>query len=127
VLFKLTTLHEPVWDVAEVKTRADIFKLLDLACDTVDRVVVEMGMVDASGQRHGLFFKANYLFRTIKALFLAETEPEVRPDPTQYHPDYLYLDFDAVFDDPNWVPDDFMMSERAVYIGYFYAVVGYGF
>ncbi|KAI8630245.1 hypothetical protein F5Y19DRAFT_429452 [Xylariaceae sp. FL1651] len=110
VLFKLITLNEPGWDVAEVRRRADIFKILDHACDTVDRVTTELGMVDADGPRHGLFFKSNYLFRTIKALLLAEMEQDRRPGPALYPLDNVYSDFNAVFSDPNWVPEDFMMS-----------------
>lgn len=72
VLFRLTTLDEPGWDRAEVRKRADVFAMLDRACDLVDRIPGELGLVDAGGQRSGLFFKTNYLFRAIKQLFLRE-------------------------------------------------------
>lgn len=71
VLLRLTTLEEPGWDRDEVRRRVDVFAILDRACERVDRIPGELGLVDsADGQRSGLFFKTNYLFRAIKQLFL---------------------------------------------------------
>ncbi|KAJ4387719.1 hypothetical protein N0V93_008318 [Gnomoniopsis smithogilvyi] len=72
VLFRLTTLDEPGWDIDQVRKRADVFSILDRACDLVDRIPGELGLMDADGQRSGLFFKTNYLFRAIKQLFLRQ-------------------------------------------------------
>ncbi|KAJ4404701.1 hypothetical protein N0V82_010444 [Gnomoniopsis sp. IMI 355080] len=74
VLFRLTILDEPGWDRDEVRKHADVFDILDRACDHVDRVPGELGLLDATGQRNGLFFKTNYLFRAIKQLFLREAK-----------------------------------------------------
>lgn len=74
VLFRLTTLDEPGWNRDEVRKRADVFDILDRACDQIDRIPGELGLIDASGQRSGLFFKTNYLFRAIKLLFLREAK-----------------------------------------------------
>lgn len=80
VLLRLTTLEEPGWDREEVRGRVDVFDVLDRACEMVDRIPGELGLVDAEGPRSGLFFKTNYLFRAIKQLFLRhakEKAPEV--------------------------------------------------
>lgn len=74
VLFRLTTLEEPDWDRDEVRIRADVYSILDRACDTIDRIPGELGMVDSSGRRSGLFFKTNYLLRAIKQLFLRKSK-----------------------------------------------------
>ncbi|KAI8630201.1 hypothetical protein F5Y19DRAFT_484081 [Xylariaceae sp. FL1651] len=76
VLFKLTTLEEPSWDLEEVRRRAGVFEVLDRAAEAVDRVPVTLGIVDAEGPRRGLLFKTSYLFRAIKALFLANMTPQ---------------------------------------------------
>ncbi len=76
VLFKLTTLDEPGWDLEEVRRRADVFEVLDRTCEKIERVPAMLGMVDADGPRNGLFFKTGYLLRAIKALFLEEMTPE---------------------------------------------------
>ncbi|KAI0121427.1 hypothetical protein F4776DRAFT_630812 [Hypoxylon sp. NC0597] len=78
VLFKLSILDEPGWDLQEVRRRANIFEILDRACDNIDRVPVITGMVDAEGPRSGLFFKMNCVLRDVKALFLAEMPPDIQ-------------------------------------------------
>ncbi|KAI3323024.1 hypothetical protein HD806DRAFT_535520 [Xylariaceae sp. AK1471] len=83
VLFKLTTLNETGWDLAEVRRRADVFEVLDRASEAIDRVPATLGIVDVDGPRKGLFFKTPYLLRTIKALFLAQMAPEPQPDAWQ--------------------------------------------
>ncbi|KAI1412437.1 hypothetical protein F5Y13DRAFT_163584 [Hypoxylon sp. FL1857] len=80
VLFKLSILDEPGWDLQEVRRRANVFEIIDRACENVDRVPVVTGMVDAEGPRSGLFFKMNCILRDIKALFLAEMPPDIQPD-----------------------------------------------
>lgn len=70
VLLRLTTLEEPAWDRGEVRRCVDVFAVLDRACEMVDRIPGELGLVDSEGPRSGLFFKTNYLFRAIKQLFL---------------------------------------------------------
>ncbi|KAI1120721.1 hypothetical protein F5Y10DRAFT_272806 [Nemania abortiva] len=75
VLFKLTTLERPGWDLGEVMRRANVFEILDRAAETVDRVPGALGIVDAEGPRRGLLFKTSYLFRAIKVLFLQEIGP----------------------------------------------------
>ncbi|KAI1099756.1 hypothetical protein F4804DRAFT_73532 [Jackrogersella minutella] len=79
VLFKLSILDEPGWDLQEVRRRADVFESLDRACENVDRVPALVGMVDADGPRRGLFFKMTCLLRDVKALFLAEMPPNAPP------------------------------------------------
>ncbi|KAK0614952.1 hypothetical protein B0T17DRAFT_602074 [Bombardia bombarda] len=72
----LTTLRrseEPGWEPGgAVRQRADVLAILDRACDTIDRVPVALGMIDAKGPRRGLFFKMSYLLRAIHAMFLSE-------------------------------------------------------
>ncbi|KAI1213591.1 uncharacterized protein F4807DRAFT_408342 [Annulohypoxylon truncatum] len=75
VNFKLSILNEPGWDVQEVRRRADVFKILERACQDVERVPIELGIADAEGPRYGLFFKIPALLRDVKALFLAEMPP----------------------------------------------------
>ncbi|KAH8194399.1 hypothetical protein TruAng_011432 [Truncatella angustata] len=72
VLFKLSTLEEAGWDLEEVRSRADIFGILDSTSRQIEGIVDVNGMVDADGPRSGLFFKAKYLWRAIKALLQAE-------------------------------------------------------
>ncbi|KAI0113647.1 hypothetical protein GGR51DRAFT_506152 [Nemania sp. FL0031] len=76
ILFKLTTLEITGWDLEEVKRRVNVFEVLDRAAETVDCVPGTLGIVDAEGPRRGLLFKTSYLFRAIKALFLAEMGPQ---------------------------------------------------
>lgn len=49
VLFKLTTLEEPGWDVEGVRRRADVLGILDHACEIMrmHRVPAAVGTVDA--------------------------------------------------------------------------------
>lgn len=82
-LFKITTLQEHGWDLAEVRRRADVFSILDSSSDSVNRVPAALGMVDAEGPRSGLFFKTSYLLRAIKTLFLTEMPQALRPDSLQ--------------------------------------------
>lgn len=74
VLFRLSTHQEPGcgWDRDEVRRRADVFAILDRACELMDAVPGHLDMVDAEGPRSGLFFKTPYLLRAIKSLFAAE-------------------------------------------------------
>lgn len=79
VLFRLTThaaADTPGWDPAEVRRRADVLEVLDRVCDAVGRVPAALGIVDVDdaggSRRRGLFFKAKYLFRAIKTLFVRE-------------------------------------------------------
>ncbi|KAI1327773.1 hypothetical protein F5Y16DRAFT_370892 [Xylariaceae sp. FL0255] len=111
VLFKLTTLDEPGWDVEAVKRRADIFEIIDRVCGVITDAVRELGLVKATGPRHGLYFKTTYLFQAMKALFLAGMAPEMRPDPKDpVMDDIAFPDFNGVFDDPNWMSNDFIMG-----------------
>jgi hypothetical protein len=86
VLFKLTTLDEPDWDLDEVRRRADLFNILDSSCDMLQGLPSALGIIDADGPRRGLFFKTSDLLKTIKALFLAEMPSSMRPPP--HAPDY---------------------------------------
>ncbi|KAK9769887.1 hypothetical protein SCAR479_13432 [Seiridium cardinale] len=72
VLFKLSVLEEPGWDLEEVKRRLDVFNVLDTTYQLVESITIVTGMVDAEGPRSGLFFKAKHLWRAIKALLVAE-------------------------------------------------------
>lgn len=80
VLFRLTTLDEPGWDLNEVRKRADVLEILDRSCEIIDRVPGALGIVDAVGPRRGLFFKTNYLLRAIKALFLSGMSTSIPGD-----------------------------------------------
>ncbi|KAI9172655.1 hypothetical protein HJFPF1_02164 [Paramyrothecium foliicola] len=73
ILFKLTNLTEVGWCPENVKSRTNVLQILDDYCETIMRIPEIMGMEDAPGERHGLFFKATLLLRTIKELMLAET------------------------------------------------------
>ncbi|KAK9417646.1 hypothetical protein SUNI508_01403 [Seiridium unicorne] len=72
VLFKLSVLEEPGWDLEEVRRRLDVFNVLDTTYQLVENITIVTGMVDAEGPRNGLFFKAKHLWRAIKALLVAE-------------------------------------------------------
>jgi hypothetical protein len=110
VLFKLTNLEESGWDVEEVRQRADVFKILDHFCETVQLVPAELGIVDADGPRRGVFFKTKYLLRAIKELFLAEMSPNVRPIALQ--PYQSVFDGNAATDSvgDGSVSDDFVLD-----------------
>lgn len=111
VLFKLTTLDEPGWDLEEVRRRADVFDFLDRACESMDRVPAELGIVDADGPRRGLFFKAVYMLRTIKALFVAELPPGMLPNalPTPGSSGADYNDT-AAFEGEFSISEDFVLD-----------------
>ncbi|ETS73708.1 hypothetical protein PFICI_14654 [Pestalotiopsis fici W106-1] len=89
ILFKLTTLSEPGWDIEEVRRRADVLEALDRSCATVERVPTAVGMVDAEPEspHRGLFFKTTYLLRSIKALILAEMTPDGVPSAALQSPE----------------------------------------
>ncbi|KAK6076042.1 hypothetical protein SCUP234_07542 [Seiridium cupressi] len=72
VLFKLSVLEEPGWDLEEVRRRLDVFNVLDTTYELVENITIVTGMVDAEGPRSGLFFKAKHLWRAIRALLVAE-------------------------------------------------------
>ena len=76
VLFKLTSLSEPGWDVEQVKKRADLFSIIDHFAGAVEAVVKEVGLIDAPGPRRGVFFQAPQLLMAIKALFMIEMGQE---------------------------------------------------
>lgn len=57
VLFKLTVLEEPGWDVAEVKRRANVLRIRDHYRDKIELVPQAIELVDAPGSRCGLFSK----------------------------------------------------------------------
>ena len=84
VLFKLTTLNEPDWDVAEVTRRADVFGILDEFCVKATQVPEMAGITDTDGLNRGIFTKTPALLKTIKALMMSEMEPPpVVPIPEQ--------------------------------------------
>lgn len=115
VLFRLTTINEPGWDPEEVKKRADVFVVIDRACDVIDRIPVELGIVDADGPRSGLLFKTTYLFRAIKTLLMAEMAPHMPPIAPPPQGRSAAVDAvnaaDSVAGAP--VPDDFLMDLAA--------------
>ncbi|KAH8882164.1 hypothetical protein GQ53DRAFT_462818 [Thozetella sp. PMI_491] len=77
VLFKLTILEEPGWDLEDLRRRADLFKILDRACEAIDSVPAVVGMVDAEGPCSGIFFKTTYLLRAIRTIFQAAMPAEM--------------------------------------------------
>lgn len=79
VLFKLTVLEAPGWNVEEVRRRADVFEILDSTCQQIEDVASATGMIDADGERRGLFFKAKHLWRAIKTLLVAEMPDHLLP------------------------------------------------
>ncbi|KAI0873121.1 hypothetical protein GGS24DRAFT_464915 [Hypoxylon argillaceum] len=105
VLFKLTTLETPGWDLEEVQRRANVFEILDRAAETVDRVPATLGIVDAEGLRRGLLFKTSYLFRAIKTLFLAEMGPQKQQQSLP-----AAEGGSLGFVDDGYFPDDFLTS-----------------
>jgi hypothetical protein len=64
VLYKLTTLNEPGWDTTEISRSTDVFRILDLASDTLGRVVSESATVDPMGRAVDSF-KTQYVFAAI--------------------------------------------------------------
>lgn len=109
VLFKLTTLETLGWDLEEVRRRADVFEILDRAAETVDRVPARLGIMDARGPRRGLLFKTSYLFRAIKALFMAEMGP--RKQQQQQQQSLLAAQDGSVGSGGDgYVSDEFLMS-----------------
>ncbi|KAI1381383.1 hypothetical protein F4677DRAFT_402845 [Hypoxylon crocopeplum] len=72
ILFKLATLEEPGWDLEEVKRRADVFEILDRACEIISNGPTTSSILNAEAQPISLIPKTLHLFRTIKAMFLAE-------------------------------------------------------
>ncbi|KAH8664504.1 hypothetical protein BX600DRAFT_301089 [Xylariales sp. PMI_506] len=76
VLFKLTTTTaHPDWRPEDVRQRADLIRVLDHVCAALDRLSAELGIVEPSEEDGGprsLFWKAKFLFRAVRALFVAE-------------------------------------------------------
>lgn len=112
VLFKLSTLDEPGWDVAEVRRRADVFEILDQFSGTVDRVREVLGITDTDGPRKSLFVKAKQLFAVIRALFIAETPPHILPGtwPSSEVDENGGGGFSMNFAGGEFTSDDFMAS-----------------
>ncbi|KAL8369870.1 hypothetical protein RB595_000293 [Gaeumannomyces hyphopodioides] len=79
-LFRLHTLPDgesdgdggPGLDFADIRRRADVFKVIDTLCDEIDKVPEAYGMVDAPGPRRGLLFKAAAHLRMIKGIMLSK-------------------------------------------------------
>ncbi|KAJ3576920.1 hypothetical protein NPX13_g3552 [Xylaria arbuscula] len=107
MLFKLTTLERPGWDSKEVMRRANVFEILDRAAQTVDRVPVTLGIVDAEGPRRGLLFKTSYLLRAIKALFLAEMGPQNKQEEHSFS---AAQNDSAEFGDDEYFSDEFLQG-----------------
>lgn len=62
----------------EVRARVDIFEVMDYAAEMSDTVATVAELVDNDeGPRSGLWFKAKYLMRAIKALFMAEMRRQI--------------------------------------------------
>lgn len=72
VLFKLTILDEPGWDLAEVQRRADVFNIIDRVCSIIQPLRSTLGLVDAPGPRRSLFFKSDALFHAMRKFLQAE-------------------------------------------------------
>ncbi|KAL8329814.1 hypothetical protein RB597_005209 [Gaeumannomyces tritici] len=83
-LFRLHTLPDdkchgdgdgdggPGLDLADIRRRADVFKVIDTLCDEMDKIPGAYEMVDAPGPRRGLFFKAAAHLRIIKGMMLSQ-------------------------------------------------------
>jgi hypothetical protein len=109
VLFKLTTLQEPDWDLEEVRMRADLFDILDRSCDMLQGLPLAVGITDADGPRRGLFFKSTDLLKTIKALFLAEMSSSMHPILPSHDNVGEYSSADDLGGD-SLISDDFMLN-----------------
>lgn len=110
VLFRLSTLEEPDWDVAQVTKRLDVFLVLDQAGETINAVAEAAGIVDANGSRRGLFFKTPLLIRGIKALFLAEMGTKNLPGGLQSPDSGVNYNPAAEFAGEMPNPDDFLLE-----------------
>jgi hypothetical protein len=92
VIFKLTVIKEPGWNNDDVRQRADLFEIIDQACEQAENVPIAVGLVDAPGPRKGLFFKTTFLLQRIKRLFMEEmanltgNSVEIRDDKEQDYP-----------------------------------------
>lgn len=109
VLFKLTTLQEPDWDLEEVRMRADLFDIIDRSCDMLQGLPLAVGITDADGPRRGLFFKSTDLLKTIKALFLAEMPSSMHPILPSHDNVGEYSSADDLGGD-SLISDDFMLN-----------------
>ncbi|KAI1177059.1 hypothetical protein F4777DRAFT_543582 [Nemania sp. FL0916] len=109
VLFKLTTLERPYWNVEEVRRRADVFEVLDRAAETISSIPATLGIIDAEGPRRGLLFKTSYLLQAIKALFLTEMR---RLEPQQQHQQLIpdAQNGSVEFGDEGYIPDELLAS-----------------
>jgi hypothetical protein len=109
VLFKLTILMEPGWDLEEVRRRVDLFDIIDRSCEMLQGLPSELGITDADGPRRGLFFKTTGLLMTIKNLFLAEMPSSMLPSP---HSHEIASDYSSAGDSGGdfSIPDDFLFN-----------------
>jgi hypothetical protein len=112
VLFKLTTLNEPDWDVAEVTRRADVFSILDDFSARAATISEVAGITDTDGLNRGIFTKTPALLKTIKALMMSEMEPSVAPLPEQNSGQGGDDDFLAGFTNDGDASYDFLASLR---------------
>ena len=111
VLFKLTKLEDPGWDVGEVRRRADVFNIMDRACEMIDHVPTALGIVDTDGPRKGLFSKTGYLLRATRALFSMEMGPKALSGGLQSPPTTDNSgDCSSEFPSEGSIPDDFILG-----------------
>lgn len=109
VLFKLTTLEEPGWDLEEVRRRANLFDILDATCNMLQGLPPALGIIDADGPRRGLFFKTTDLLKTIKTLFLAEMPSTVLSNTHSHYNTSGYSSADDFGGDGS-ISDDFLLE-----------------
>jgi hypothetical protein len=109
VLFKLTILDEPGWDLQEVRRRVYLFEIIDRSCEMLQSLPSELGMTDAEGPRRGLFFKTTGLLMTIKNLFLAEMPSNMLTSPNSYDATSDYSSAGDSGGDYS-IPDDFVFN-----------------
>ena len=76
LLFKLTTLDEPGWDVEEVRKRVDLLHILDKFAHGFERLPEAVGSVDDTKKGEiGALFRAVPHIRATKAKFMADMTP----------------------------------------------------
>jgi hypothetical protein len=76
LLFKLTTLDEIGWDLAEVKKRANLTDILERVAERAESTPRLLGIVDNVGSRESAFlFKSTQLIQAIKGTLMSQMTP----------------------------------------------------
>lgn len=72
VLFKLNTLNEPGWDLAEARKRADVIQILDCYSERAECALKMTEIVENDRLNRGVLNKALHFFKVVKMLMWTE-------------------------------------------------------